>query len=300
MAESRLFNKREGITSEGIGRCVQHYLKNKGLTIQGGRINDRDYVVQAKQESGWRKISGMDNAIEVQITETGENFLVNIGNAKWADKIGAGVLGMFVFAPLAVTAVVGTVQQKKLPSEIFAEIERYIMSGGVDMYLQADTIAVTAGMQVCPKCKREIPIGQPFCTSCGTSLTISCPSCGKPMPLGTRFCPICGKSADAKVTISCPKCGAECDADAAFCIKCGTKLGADAAPVPVQPAVPAAPAGIVCPKCGEMNDPDDAFCCGCGEKLEPPAAEAPAVCPECGAQVKPGKSFCSKCGYKFS
>jgi predicted amidophosphoribosyltransferase len=299
MAESRLFNKREGITSEGIGRCVQHYLKNKGLAIQGGRINDRDYVVQAKQESGWRKISGMDNAIEVQITETGENFLVNIGNAKWADKVGAGVIGAFVFAPLAVTAVVGTVQQKKLPAEIFAEIERYIISGGQELYVQADTIAVSAGMQVCPKCKREVPIGQAFCASCGTSLTMTCPSCGKPMPLGTKFCPICGKPADAKKTVPCPKCGADCETDAAFCMKCGAKLGEVQPPEPVPVQALPEPQQVICPKCGEANDPDDAFCCECGEKLTAPEPE-PANCPECGAPLKPGKSFCSKCGHKFN
>lgn len=297
MADSRVFVKRDGITIEGIGRCVQNFLHNsKGLTVQGGKVNDNGYVVQAMQDSGWRKISGMDNAVEVQISDTGTNILVNIGNAKWADKIGAGVIGMFVFAPLAVTAAVGSYQQTKLPGEIFEQIERYIMSGGQDLYAGANLVAAGAGMQICPMCKSEVAQGKQFCTNCGFALSATCPTCGASMPLGIKFCSACGKSMSITKTVTCSACGNECSEGAAFCIKCGAKLAAEApSPMPVPAAAPAAK---ICAKCGAENEPDDMFCAECGEPLTPPAPET-KTCPSCSGEVKASKPFCPKCGYKF-
>ena len=122
MAESRVFQKVNGVTVDGIGRSVQNFLRSsKGLVVQGGKAGE-GYVVQAKDDDSWKKVAGMASAIEVQISDVGNGILVNIGNAQWSDKIGAGVIGWFVFAPLAVTSIVGTVQQQKLPGEIFAQI----------------------------------------------------------------------------------------------------------------------------------------------------------------------------------
>lgn len=134
MAESRVFRKAEGITIEGIGRSVQNFLRSsKGLVVQGGKAGE-GYVVQAKEDDSWKKVAGMSSAIEVQISDTGSGILVNIGNGQWSDKVGAGVLGWFVFAPLAVTAIVGSVQQKKLP-------EKYLTISS-DMSQAAVTICI--------------------------------------------------------------------------------------------------------------------------------------------------------------
>lgn len=77
----------------------------------------------------------MSSAIEVQISDTGNGILVNIGNGQWSDKVGAGVLGWFVFAPLAVTAIVGSVQQKSCP-------EKYLLISS-DMSQAAVTICMS-------------------------------------------------------------------------------------------------------------------------------------------------------------
>lgn len=65
----------------------------------------------------------------------------------------------FQFAPLAVTAIVGSVQQKKLPGEIFDHIERYVASGGNDLYLGTDFVNASNGNIICPHCKNEVPAG---------------------------------------------------------------------------------------------------------------------------------------------
>lgn len=197
----------------------------------------------------------MSSAIEVQISDAGNGILVNIGNGQWSDKIGAGVLGWFVFAPLAVTAIVGSVQQKKLPGEIFAQIERYVASGGQELYMGVDFTNASAGNIICPHCKMEVPAGIAFCTCCGKPLTKECPGCGEKIPLGTDFCPKCGSNMNAPKTIKCPSCNADTPDNSAFCIYCGTKLKPDT------------PVNRTCPNCNTLLREGDAFCSKCGHKL---------------------------------
>ena len=50
MAESRVFQKVNGVTVDGIGRSVQNFLRSsKGLVVQGGKAGE-GYVVQAKDD----------------------------------------------------------------------------------------------------------------------------------------------------------------------------------------------------------------------------------------------------------
>ena len=230
MAESRVFQKVQGVTVEGIGRSVQNFLRRKGLIVQGGKAG-QGYLVQAKEDDSWKKIAGMSTAIQVEISDVGGGIMVNVGNGNWSDKVGAGVLGWFVFAPLAVSAVVGTVQQSKLPGEIFAQIERYVAAGGKDMYAGMDFTNAQAGYQICPHCGSEIPEGQSFCSSCGKSLTKTCPGCKKEVPLNLEFCPNCGTSMNTVPTVTCPKCGAQMAEGATFCVSCGTNLQTPKAPL---------------------------------------------------------------------
>ncbi len=308
MAESRMFVKREGITIEAIGRSVQHFLHTgKGLTVQGGRAG-QGYVVQAREESSWKKVSGMDLATEVQISENAESILVNIGNAKWADKVGAGVISWFVFAPLAVTAVVGSVKQQKLPKEIFEHIERFIMSGGQDLYMGMDIMGATEGKRICPHCKAEVPADQPFCNHCGGELIENCPSCGTPVGIGSKFCHVCGASMEKAGKRCCAICGEVLPEGVLFCMKCGNKVQTDSVPMEestgevteslsqvlstedtVQPVE-----RRVCEKCGSTNEADDIYCSMCGEKLS--VKEEPRQCGACGAKIPEGRKFCPKCG----
>lgn len=283
MADSRLFQKSEGITVDSIGHSVENMLRAKGMTVQGGKAG-QGYVVQAKDADGWKTISGMSTALEVQISDSGNGILVNIGNAKWSDKVGAGVLGLFIFAPLAVTTVVGSVKQKKLPEEVFAHIERFIVSGGKELYHGTDFSNASAGNRLCPHCGSENPVDQSFCSNCGKPLNAVCPGCGKPVPLGTAFCPHCGCNMDMPKMVVCAKCGAKMPEDAAFCNVCGAKIE--------EP-----PKDKVCAKCGKVNSADNLFCAGCGEKLE--TGQEKCVCPKCGAEVAADSAFCPKCGNKL-
>lgn len=44
----------------------------------------------------------------------------------------------------------------------------------------------------CERCGASNPVGQRFCSNCGSSLLRSCPSCGEPTASNARFCGSCG------------------------------------------------------------------------------------------------------------
>ena len=131
MAESRVFKLMNGVTLEMLGEAVEGFLRDsKGMQTQAGQTTG-GYLIQGRQEAdGWKRISGTDQAISVQMFKAEDVVNVTTGFGKWSDKIGAGVVGYFVFAPLAITAAIGAFLQKKLPGEIFDFIEKFILSGG--------------------------------------------------------------------------------------------------------------------------------------------------------------------------
>ena len=224
MANSRTFVLLNDVTVEKLGEhLISWFQLTKNMVSNGGPA-EGGYFVQAKDgDDGWKKISGMTKAVQVQLLKADKNVVVNCGFGNWSDKVGAGVVGWFLFPPMAVTAIVGTVKQKKLPDEVFAEIERYIMMGG-------DSVIASVGSRigdnevVCPSCKTRNPKGQNFCKQCGTKLTRSCPKCGTAIAdQNTKFCPQCGSAVD--IASVCVSCGNALDEGAMFCSKCGAKQG---------------------------------------------------------------------------
>lgn len=224
MAETKVFKLLNGVTVEMIGEAVECFLRDqKGMITQAGKTTE-GYLVQGKQESdGWKKISGTDQAISIQIFQTGDVINVTAGFGKWSDKIGAGVLGYFVFAPLAITAAIGAFMQKKLPGEIFDVIEKFILSGG-----QSASVGLSGGKLisntevVCKSCKTSNPKGQKFCSNCGAKLMKQCPNCGIDIADDVKFCPECGAS--TVIEHNCPNCGTAYDDGQKFCLECGQAL----------------------------------------------------------------------------
>lgn len=224
MAETKVFKLLNDVTTEMIGDAVEGFLRDtKGMVTQAGQTTE-GYFVQGKQESdGWKKLSGMDQAISVQIFQSGDVINVTAGFGKWSDKVGAGVVGSLLFAPLAVTAAIGAFTQKKLPQEIFDVIEKFILSGG-----QSAMVGITGGKRIaddkvaCKNCQTLNPKGTKFCTNCGAKLTTQCPSCGAELQGNTKFCPECGSP--TTVEHKCPNCGTDYQEGQKFCLECGTSL----------------------------------------------------------------------------
>ena len=226
MTESKVFKLPEGIDASAIGKEVENFLRgNKKLTTEGTKTPD-GYFVQAKEPEGstWKKIAGMTMAIQVQIIEINDTITVNIGNGEWSDKIGAGVVGVVLFAPLAVTAAVGAINQKRLPTEIFQHIEKFIMGGGNNIMMNSFGGDVASENEViCLNCNTANEKNKKFCRNCGSPLTATCPKCGADVAPDTKFCTECG-SPMKEPDKTCPECGATVNGNMKFCGECGTKI----------------------------------------------------------------------------
>lgn len=274
MANSKTFALTDGLTLEGLGEHLVAWFQNtKNMVAEGGPAQG-GYFVQAKdQEDGWKKFSGMTRAIQVQLLKADSNVIVNCDFGKWSDKVGAGAVGMFVFAPLAATAAFGAVKQSKLPDEVFAEIEKYILFGG-------KSAVVSLGSRIgeneveCPSCGAKNPKGQKFCKECGAMLSKTCPHCGAVLDGKTKFCPSCGNA--VQVANVCVQCGMPLAEGQAFCPSCGAKQEK------------------ACPQCGAALPPGAPFCPSCGA-----SASGKRICLNCKAEVPANAPFCSQCGTKL-
>ena len=226
MTESKVFRMPEGIDASAVGKEVENFLRSSKKLVTEGTKTPDGYFVQAKEQEGssWKRLAGMTMAIQVQIVEISDTITVNIGNGQWSDKIGAGAVGVVLFAPLAVTAAVGAYNQKKLPGEIFDHIEKFLLGGGKSVMMNSfGTDVANENEVICPNCKSSNSNDTKFCGNCGSPLTATCPSCGASVALDTKFCGQCGSPMEVPGK-TCPECGAEVAADMKFCGECGTKM----------------------------------------------------------------------------
>lgn len=194
MADSRIFRVSPGITVDDIGHEVESFLRDeKELTVESFSSAD-GYFVQAREDTTWKKFTGLGKALQVQIMPSGSgDIIVNIGMGEWADKVGAAAVGLIFFAPLAVTAAIGAYGQNKLPSEIFECIEKFLI------YNNQNPSRSTSQTR-CQNCGSEIPFGKKYCPNCGASVsfkkTVRCRNCGATIEAGKKFCGECGTPVD--------------------------------------------------------------------------------------------------------
>ena len=224
MADSKVFRLLDNVTAEMVNDGVISFLRNNKNMVVGNAKTTGEYLIQAKEDAdNWKRIAGITSAIKIQILVAGDLITVNIGEGKWSDKIGAGVAGAFIFAPLAVTAAIGAFRQKNLPNEIFNFIENFIMSGGKSAVLGMGAVKTISDDQVeCPNCHTVNPKNTKFCRECGSKLGVECPNCHVSVEYGIKFCPECGTSMIG--TKTCYKCGAELAEGQKFCKECGAKI----------------------------------------------------------------------------
>lgn len=203
MADAKVY-KLGALTLAEVAHELEDYLRlQKNLETEGVAQAENVYFIQARQTDGWKKLAGMDRAVQIKLTAHGGYLTVDIGAGRWVDKLGAAAVGYVLFAPLMITAVIGAIGQERLPQDIFDFVERMTLLRG----RPAMDIMETAAEPV----RAAAPAAESVCAVCGEAL-----------PGGARFCPGCGAPAAARRT--CPGCGIEVPEGARFCVDCGTKL----------------------------------------------------------------------------
>lgn len=236
MEESRVFSLN-GVSLETVVKNVETFLKDeKGMEIQSAPV-EHGCVIQATQKKDTLKmLVGMRLATTVQLVVSGENLNVVIGEGQWADKLGAGAVGLFLAWPLAVTAGIGAYQQKKLPEDVLNVISRTLMSPGQfapretagGMMTGAVGNVGTVGSETAVigvTANGTVESGTAGTDGGETGETATekaqvCPQCHAPVQAGAKFCSNCG----AKLIQVCPECGKVVAPGSKFCSECGCAL----------------------------------------------------------------------------
>lgn len=279
MAESKVYKLSATLTTEMVAEKLRFFLSDqKKLNTEVVQTSE-GFLVQAKAAQSWKKFAGMDSAIQVQLTMTGENLLmVNIGSGQWVDKAGAAAVGALIFWPLLATSAIGAWGQKKLPEEIVSFLDHMIRSHNGAEILSKTPPSNTI---TCPHCQLSNNPDNQFCQSCGTKLETTCPHCLALIPLGLDCCPECETSLLEKTsTFRCPQCHASVSQGQKFCLECGTSL-----PVFQDP---------ICPQCHTPVIPGQKFCSDCGTPVN--EEKPPLFCLNCKIEMPEDQNFCYRCG----
>lgn len=244
LSDPRLYNVQPGVTEEQIGVALVSYLQSKhGMEVEG--FGDRGgYYIQARSpENAMKKIAGLSTAmiITLKVYQPG-TIAIEVGAGEWGTKVGAGVVGMVVFPPLAAIPAFGAAKQAMLQKEVLDYAGQLCMSATPAPVAQFEpqpsppspeslvfaqdqvplsTVESAAQGMTCGNCGSANAPGALFCSGCGTSLSneIKCPGCGEMCPEGTRFCSACG--CRIPQGNECPSCGEELQDGQRFCHSCG-------------------------------------------------------------------------------
>mgnify|MGYP000649336691 CR=1 FL=1 len=98
MNESRVFMLNGTEIQNIVTRLEGFFRSEKGMEVQSSQTTE-GYVMQASQpKDGWKTLTGMRLAITVQMSVTGNQLNVSVGEGQWSDKIGAGAVGLFMMS----------------------------------------------------------------------------------------------------------------------------------------------------------------------------------------------------------
>ena len=85
------------MTAEQVLEAVTTFLRGeKGMEVQSGDAERVPHSGGAGQTL--RTLSGMKLATTVELTVNGTQLNVTLGEGQWADKLGAGAVGIFLLA----------------------------------------------------------------------------------------------------------------------------------------------------------------------------------------------------------
>jgi len=201
MAEQRMFHAPD-IDLDKLGEALSQWFESKDFETQVLPGGEAAVTVQARMHRDWRSWVGASAALSVMANRQGENLAVQIGAAKWADKVVGGVAALILFWPLAALPAWGAYKQKQIIDDAMDFVHQYVASGGevfipaMSPFAAAPSPSAPAAAQeaqaVCPSCGEPVSPGAKFCEHCGAKLTLTCPQCGAPLKPGAKFCEQCG------------------------------------------------------------------------------------------------------------
>ena len=110
-----------------LATSIESWFRSEGFEAQSFMGPENSYIIQGRKDNLVRFFFGLSAALTVTVgTQPGDALTVAIGAGSWVDKYIAGFAGVFLFAPLAFTAVYGVWKQDKLEDKLWSYIESRI------------------------------------------------------------------------------------------------------------------------------------------------------------------------------
>lgn len=152
------------------GALCDFLINSKKMTAQSFNRAYNEYVVQAKDDSMIKKVSGMDKALTVTLKIEGNILAMQTGEGQWVTHAAAKAVGWFVFWPLLVTGAIGSYTQHQLPKEIDLFVSNYINTTKNQAYEFSDIAEQAVSSQFCPNCGKKLLQESNFCDGCGSKI----------------------------------------------------------------------------------------------------------------------------------
>ncbi|MCL1803590.1 MAG: zinc ribbon domain-containing protein [Eubacteriaceae bacterium] len=217
--KAQVFQMSPNISLDDLAQGIEQFLvQSEGMVCQMFQTPD-GISIQTRKKEDWKKYAMMDNAMQVNLTETGYYVNVQIGGAKWVDKAVASGLSAIVALPIALPLIafssIGFIGNVRLPDKILDFISQYIATDGANISIPQRGINYSYNA--------TSDYVSPFNVQPQVEESVACPECGKLMPKSSRFCADCGSEISAALLL-CPECGELLQENARFCAQCGHQL----------------------------------------------------------------------------
>ena len=197
---------------------IQGYETTKQATATGGRL------ISIVKGGTFQKVLGFQTALNIRVEPHPNGTLAAAGIGVFDQQVIPSLITVFIFWPVILAQIWGTVQQSNLDDEAINVIETSLQRHGT----RVETSSVFAGASAsAASTAGSSPSGGastydvptyaggtpgPSSTAGGTAYSSAAPSAA-------------GSTASATTTKQCPACGTEMGIAAKFCPECGTRIG---------------------------------------------------------------------------
>jgi len=271
------FYRSQGLDARRMAHDLLGIFYAQGYQVQQLN-NDKQIVLQLRKGGDFEAILGMQAALAVTLQPVRGGVIALVGQQQWIDKAAAGMLGLMLLWPLAVTAGAGMIRQATFESEIFQILDTVAFQQRPDVQVGPvpDDLASQAQQQFY---QGQPPQPAPDQNAPRQAEPHYTPPQQRPEP---HYAPPPQRPEPHYVPptpqAQPPKREAE-------------KRDNEAIQLPGR-------GQKQCNKCLAINDEDDAYCSRCGTSLR---LQTPVQhCNTCNAVLKEGAAFCTKCGTSVS
>lgn len=122
MADSLMLNIPQDFNLEAMTQQLSEMYRAKGFTVNVANLENSVIMDFDKGVGGINMVLGLDLGIKATFSVNNGNLIVNYSNASWTGKIVGLCVGWFICLVPFVTAIIGAINQNKLPKEINNDI----------------------------------------------------------------------------------------------------------------------------------------------------------------------------------